>query len=381
MHDGAFGDLSLAPETVSLLTRYGFDRQTFESLRQKLASDAASGRAYDEGNKLRVKLEPPARDDVRPLAELGSTARRELAAVGERAIREGKVAAVVLAGGMATRFGGVVKAAVEVARGKTFLDLKLADIQASAARAKGRVPTLLMTSFATDADVTRMAQAANSEATPVETFAQFVSLRLERDGSLFRDSKGQVSPYAPGHGDLPFALRRSGVLAKLKAQGVTQLYVSNVDNLAATLDPAIVGAHLDAEKPITVEVADKAKGDKGGAPARVDGKLQIVEGFRFPSDFDQDQIPVFNTNTLLLDVDAIDRDFPLSWFAVTKEVEGKKVVQFERLCHELTAFLPTQMLGVSREGTDGRFMPVKDPPELQSRRPAIESLLEQRGAL
>ncbi|HEY6878597.1 MAG TPA: UTP--glucose-1-phosphate uridylyltransferase, partial [Polyangiales bacterium] len=273
------------------------------------------------------------------------------------------------------------KAAVEVARGKTFLDLKLADIRASAARADGRVPTMLMTSFATDADVSRMAQAANGAQVPVGTFSQFVSLRLERDGALFRDSKGEVSPYAPGHGDLPFALRRSGTLAKLREAGVEYLYVSNVDNLAATLDPAIIGAHLEAHKPITVEVADKAKGDKGGAPARVDGTLQIVEGFRFPSSFDQDAIPVFNTNTLILDVAAIDRDFPLSWFAVTKEVEGKKVVQFERLCHELTAFLPSQMLGVSREGADGRFMPVKDPPELNARRPAIESLLEQRGAL
>ncbi|HEY6877171.1 MAG TPA: UTP--glucose-1-phosphate uridylyltransferase, partial [Polyangiales bacterium] len=285
MNEGAFEDLSLGPATVSLLTRYGFDRHTFDTLRQKLVADAQAGRAYDEGNKLRGRIEPPAPGDVRPLPELGESARRELAARGEQAIRAGKVAAVVLAGGMATRFGGVVKAAVEVARGKTFLDLKLADIRASAARAEGRVPTMLMTSFATDADVSRMAQAANSAAAPVGTFSQFVSLRLERDGALFRDSKGEVSPYAPGHGDLPFALRRSGTLAKLREAGVEHLYVSNVDNLAATLDPAIIGAHLEAQKPITVEVADKAKGDKGGAPARVDGTLQIVEGFRFPSSF------------------------------------------------------------------------------------------------
>jgi UTP--glucose-1-phosphate uridylyltransferase len=381
MNEGAFEDLSLGPATVSLLTRYGFDRQVFETLRQKLAEDLARGRAYDDGNKLRGAIEPPATGDVRQLPELGTHARKELAARGEQAIRAGKVAAVVLAGGMATRFGGVVKAAVEVSRGKTFLDLKLADIRASAARAHGRVGTYLMTSFATDADVSRMAREANTAEAPVETFSQFISLRLERDGKLFRDSKGDISPYAPGHGDLPFALRRSGTLTKLREQGVTQIYVSNVDNLAATLDPAIVGAHLDAKKPITVEVADKAKGDKGGAPARVDGTLQIVEGFRFPTEFDQDQIPVFNTNTLIFDLDAIDRDFPLSWFAVTKEVEGKKVVQFERLCHELTKFLPTQMLGVSREGADGRFLPVKDPPELAKRRPSIESLLEQRGAL
>jgi UTP--glucose-1-phosphate uridylyltransferase len=377
MHEGVLGDLSLSAETVSLLERYGFDRKTFEALRERLASGALS----DASNRLPGRVEPPAPGDVVQLPALGSSEREALTRVGEQALREGKVAAVVLAGGMATRFGGVVKAAVPVARGKTFLDLKLADIHASAKRAGGRVPTYLMTSFATDAEVSRMARAASSPDAPVETFSQFVSLRLNRDGSLFRDGKGEVSPYAPGHGDLPFALRRSGALAKLRAAGVTQLYMSNVDNLAATLDPAIIGAHLRGGRAITVEVADKAKGDKGGAPARVDGALQIVEGFRFPPEFDQDAIPVFNTNTLIFELDAIDRDFDLSWFVVTKEVEGKKVIQFERLVHELTVFLPTQMLGVAREGSDGRFAPVKDPPELEKRRPAIESLLEQRGAI
>lgn len=377
MPEGALTDWSLSPETVSLLERYGFDKKTFELLQKKLVS----GELSDATNRLTGRVEPPAAGDVRPLPALGTSERKALAARGEQAIREGKVAAVVLAGGMATRFGGVVKAAVEVARGKTFLDLKLADIRASAERAGGRVTTYLMTSFATDAEVSRLARAATSTAAPVETFSQFVSLRLDKDGSLFRDGAGNVSAYAPGHGDLPFALRRSGALAKLRAAGVEQIYVSNVDNLAATLDPAIVGAHLEGRTPITVEVADKAKGDKGGAPARVDGTLQIVEGFRFPPSFDQDAIPVFNTNTLIFDLAAIDRDFDLSWFVVTKEVEGKKVIQLERLVHELTAFLPTQMLGVMREGADGRFMPVKDPPELETRRPAIERLLEQRGAL
>ena len=381
MHEVGFSDLSLDAETVSLLDRYGFERETFERLRQKLVQAKADGKPIDGDNHLRGRVEPPSAGDVVPLAQLGSSERKALSERGEQAIREGKVAAVVLAGGMATRFGGVVKAAVEVARGKTFLDLKLADIRGSAQRAGGRVATHLMTSFATDADVARMARAASSTEAPVETFAQFVSLRLEPSGALFHDSKGKVSPYAPGHGDLPFALRKSGTLAKLRKSGVEQIYVSNVDNLAATLDPAIIGAHLVGKKPITVEVADKAKGDKGGAPARVDGVLQIVEGFRFPSGFDQDAIPVFNTNTLIFDLAAIDRDFDLSWFTVTKEVDGKKAIQFERLVHELTAFLPSQMLGVTREGADGRFMPVKDPPELATRRPAIEHLLEQRGAL
>ena len=370
-------DLSLSQEEKALLERFGFDRETFESLRARLAR----GEATDAHNRIKGRVEPPKAGDVVQLPPPGSAARKELESRGEALIKDGKVACVILTGGMATRFGGVVKAAVEVARGKTFLDLKLADIAHAAERVKGKVPVYLMTSFATDADVTRLAKAATSERVPVETFPQYISLRVTADGQIFRDGDGEASPYAPGHGDLSFALRRSGVLQKLVQQGVTHIYMSNVDNLAATLDPAIIGAHLASGKAISVEVADKAKGDKGGAPARVDGVLQVVEGFRFPSDFDQDSIPVFSTNSFVIDLKAIDRDFDLTWFNVVKEVEGKKVIQFERLVGELTAFLPCHAIGVSREGDDGRFMPVKDPPELETRRPAIVSLLEKRGAL
>jgi UTP--glucose-1-phosphate uridylyltransferase len=377
MTDAVLTDLSLPAETAELLERYGFSRPSFEALRARLAR----GEASDASNRLRGTVEPPYPGDVKPLPALGSDARRELAERGSQAIEAGKVAAVVLAGGMATRFGGVVKAAVEVAEGKTFLDLKLADIRASAARALGRVPTYLMTSFATDHEVRRLAQAASSPEAPVATFAQFISLRLNPDGTLFRDARGEVSPYAPGHGDLPFALRRSGVLAKLREAGVSLVYMSNVDNLAATLDPAIIGAHLAAQCALSVEVADKAPGDKGGAPARVDGVLQVVEGFRFPEGFDQDAIPVFNTNSFVIELNALDRDFELSWFAVSKQVDGKKTIQFERLVGELSAFLPTNAIQVAREGDDGRFLPVKDPPELEARRATIVSVLGRRGAL
>ena len=57
--------------------------------------------------------------------------------------------------------------------------------------------------------------------------------------------------------------------------------VSNVDNLGARVDPVVVGMHLHGRQPLTCEVARK-EGDMGGAPVRVDGKLQLVEGPRFP---------------------------------------------------------------------------------------------------
>jgi UTP--glucose-1-phosphate uridylyltransferase len=206
-------------------------------------------------------------------------------------------------------------------------------------------------------------------------------LRLTPAGEVFREDDGRASPYAPGHGDLTFSLRRAGILSAFRAAGGRVLYMSNVDNLAATLDPAVIGAHLEAGAAITAEVAPKEAGDKGGAPARVDGRAQIVEAFRFPEGFDPDRIPVFNTNSFVLDAEKIDQDFGLTWFAVRKKVDGRDAVQFERLVGELTAFLPSSFLRVERHGVDGRFQPVKDPEEMSLRLPEIVQVLEARQVL
>ena len=364
-------------ETAELLQHYGFEDIPFESLRERLVQ----GKLGPAQNRIRGKVEPPDEGDLQALPPLGGDVRRALAERGEEAMRRGEVAAVVLAGGMATRFGGVVKAAVEVLDGQSFLDLKLQDITAVAERASARIPVYLMTSFATDEAIRKMAEPLSSERCPIKTFSQFISLRVTPEGELFKDGSGALSAHAPGHGDLTFALRRSGILEEFREAGGRVLMMSNVDNLTATLDPAIIGAHLESGAALTAEMAPKEPGDKGGAPARVDGRPQIVEAFRFPVDFDQERIPVFNTNTFVLDAEAIDAEFPLTWFAVNKTVDGKPAVQFERLVGELTSFLDSAFLRVERHGPDARFQPIKTPDDMDKVRPDIVKALKARGSL
>lgn len=363
------------PETQGVLDRFAFDAGVFETLRDRLRGSGVD----QQGNILTGAITPPAAGDVIQLPALGTPARAELNAQGGQAVAAGQVGVVILAGGMATRFGGVVKAAAEALDGRSFLDLKLADIQAVARRHGGRLPVFLMTSFATHDAVAALGAARATAEVPIETFPQFVSVRLQPDGELFVGNDGRPSLYATGHGDLTFALQRSGVLDRFRAAGGKHLVVSNVDNLAATVDAGVVGAHMAAGRPVTVEVAPKAPGDKGGAPARVDGVVQIVESFRFPPAFDQDSIPVFNTNTFVLDAVAVDRSFDLTWFAVKKTIDGREAVQFERLVGQVTAFLPSQFLRVDRDGPDGRFQPAKDPEELSARRDEIRRILSGRG--
>jgi len=104
----------------------------------------------------------------------------------------------------------------------------------------------------------------------------------------------------------------------------------------------VIGAHLAGGAKITCEVVRKEPGDKGGPPCRVDGVPQVVESFRFPPSFDEDTLPLFNVNSFVFDAEAIDRDFDLTFFRVEKKVDGAKVIQFERLVGQATAFLPTR---------------------------------------
>lgn len=354
--------------TPEELARHGFDDAVQAEFTRRAAertSNAVTGR-----------LEPMPPTSIAALPALGTPERARLRAAGLARIQRGEVGAIILAGGMATRFGGVVKAIVPAHGERSFLEVKWADIRAL----PGQVPIFVMASFAT-ADAIRAHIADQQLSAPYQVFVQNIALRLTPTGDVYRDAAGAVSPYATGHGDLTFSLRQSGVLRTFRAMGGKTLFMSNVDNLAATLDPAIIGLHDELGGEMTVEVAPKLPGDKGGAPALLDGVPQVIEGFRFPPSFDQDSIDVFNTNTFVFDAAALDRDFALPYYRVEKTVDGEKVIQFERLAGELTAFLSSRFIRVPRDGADCRFLPVKDPQEHERQRTLIADVVGSRRSL
>jgi UTP--glucose-1-phosphate uridylyltransferase len=317
------------------------------------ARGIAERRFSPDANVARGRIELAAPGDVEALDEIPGAEREELARLGQAAIESGKVAVAVLNGGMATRFGGVVKGIVEVAGGRSFLEIKR-----DQARRLGPVPFLIMNSFATHAASLEFLRRKGLEG-DVLPFEQEVSVRLTPQGEPLLDATGRVSLYAPGHGDFAESLDNSGLLRELARRGVEAIVLSNVDNLGAELDPVLVGLHLKRARPLTTEVARTLPGDVGGAPAFVDGKLQIVEGFRFPRGFDFTRVPFLATNTFVISRALLERQHELSWFYVEKNVDGKTAVQMERLVNELSRFAPTTYVATPRGGPRGRFFPIK----------------------
>jgi UTP--glucose-1-phosphate uridylyltransferase len=365
----------LPADVLGRLSHYGFDRARLVRLGERLAS------GNDDSGVVTGRIEAPYAGDVVELPPADSAERGELVALGSEALRQGKVALVVLAGGMATRMGGVVKALVEALPGKTFLDLRLGEVHNIERRFGTAPPFWLMTSDATDAGI-RRALGNLLDGQRIATFTQQLSLRLLPNGSLFLDAEGRPSEHAPGHGDLPDALRASGLLAPFLARGGHTLLLTNLDNLGGTLDPAIIGFHLKHGLPVTAEAVDKLDDDRGGIPVRVDGKLRVLEEFRIPPSFDPATVRVFNTNVFHVSARHL-QDLQMDWrfFTVKKSVGGVNVVQFERILNEITDTLGTRYLRPPRTGAESRFLPVKDTAELERRRPEIELVARARGML
>lgn len=337
------------------------------SIFENLAQRYREGSLTPASNRLTAQVESPGPQEITRMPAKGTPAYQELLRLGQDALNRGELGAVILSGGMATRFNYEhPKGCYPIFENQSFLELKVRWIR----KVAPKMPIYVMTSFATDAEVRQhFAEHADFGAGPeqVRFFSQYRFPRLRPDGSLFKSADGSEDFAAPGHGDFPEAIASSGLLDEFLAQGGKYLLFSNVDNLGATVDLAIVGWHIQHGHEMTVEVAAKAPGDKGGAPARVDGKLQLVEGFAFPEDFDQDAIPVFNTATYVFTAQALKRPGDLPWYVVDKKVDGETVIQFEHLAGDLSCHLSSGYLQIDR---DERFIPVKsqaDVPEAQAK--------------
>jgi UTP--glucose-1-phosphate uridylyltransferase len=368
----------------------GFDAQRLVVLASPLHARAGGEAtiAADERNRVAGVVEPPGPDDVFDAPAPSSSEHEALAAAGLAALRRGELAVCVMAGGMATRMGGVVKALVEAFDGRTFLDLRLAENATWSERAGVPLPLWLMTSEATDTPI-RDALARRKPGAHVATFMQDIALRLTEDGRLFAGDDGLPSTYATGHGDLPDALRRSGLLSTFAAHGGKYVLIANLDNLGAAIDTALLGAFIARGADVMVEVTAKVPGDRGGIPVWADAgggqgqvtrRLQVLEEFRLPKGFDAAAVRVFNTNTFLVRVDALMRvEVAWTWFEVRKKVGDRVAVQFERLLQELTAAMPAIYARVPREGVASRFLPVKDHDELAARQGDIRAVATARG--
>jgi UTP--glucose-1-phosphate uridylyltransferase len=317
------------------------------------------------------------------IAQWGETEKRTYHEKGAALLGAGKVATLAMAGGMATRMAGVVKALMPISDSVNFIDarreverVRLEELGVPSAV----LPMWLMTSLATHDALAEFVIKTNRQDT-VQLFRQDVGIRFTSGGDVWRDSSGALGISAAGHGCLIDALRRSGLLEAFLACGGEFVFIVNIDNIAATLSPAIVGwlaSHESASG--LVEVCDRFPADSGGVVLHNHdtGLDEIVEEFRLPVGFSGSDASIFNTNTFLVRADVLlHAPVVPAWLEIEKQVNGQPVIQFERLIQELTTVVKMLYLRVPREGNDTRFLPLKDMTDLTARKDEIAALLKR----
>lgn len=82
-----------------------------------------------------------------------------------------------------------------------------------------------------------------------------------------------LSWYPPGHGDFYDTFRNSGLLKKFIGEGREYCFLSNIDNLGATVDLNILNKLVGEERASTpfefvMEVTDKTRADVKVAPVQ-----------------------------------------------------------------------------------------------------------------
>jgi UTP--glucose-1-phosphate uridylyltransferase len=257
-------------------------------------------------------------DSIQPVESLPDLA---VAAAGEPAGRAALSRTVViqLNGGLGTSMGlDKAKSLLPVRPGVTFLDLIAAQVLHIRHETGVGLPLLLMNSPATHDDTLQALArypglAAGQQGIPLS----FLQHRVPRiDKATGRPVTWPDNPELewcpPGHGDIYLALVTSGILRHLLDAGYRYAFVSNADNLGASLDLGILGYFAGHHLPFLMEVTERTEADrKGGHLARQrHGGLVLRELAQCPpAEADQFQDirkhRYFNTNNLWVDLQAI----------------------------------------------------------------------------
>ena len=117
------------------------------------------------------------------------------------------------------------------------------------------------------------------------------------------DSNTAFNP--PGHGSVFYDLYHSGLLSSFLDKGVDYIFISNADNLAASLDNKIISYLSTSECPFLIELTPKTPADvKGGTLINYDGSLKLWEIAQVADGQHQMFMnqPYFNTNNIWVSV-------------------------------------------------------------------------------
>ena len=299
------------------------------------------------------------------LMETAAEQPAELSAIGERVLREGKVAVLVAAGGMSTRLGAATlrgNVSIGPVTRRTIFELQARKISAVMRRYSIEAPVVVFTSAPVHQQVVRsLTRVDEAPALDFVSAPGYPVLNLAAMPVIDTDN-GELLLAGGGHGELPRFLVASPVYATLRNVGVEHVFYFQYANVLEPIcDPVFIGFHVARALQMSLKAIQDYRPDEPmGRLAEVDGRLVAVpHHLRDDSPFWSQRYPA-NTGAMLFSMDFLEKVAAvpnLPWYRVDHYVpESSYLLKAEQSILDALSFADRAgILVVSRE----EYAPVK----------------------
>lgn len=256
------------------------------------------------------------RGEFSPLAALQvseiESRRDEFAAAGIKALKEGKVAACLLAGGMGTRLGSDnPKGMYDIGLTKPVFIFQriIENLLDTVKQADGAyIRLFIMTSEKNNDATINFLKEHNYFGYPEEKitfFKQDMAPASDYNGKVYMEGKGRISTSPNGNAGWYASMLKAGLRDLIQKEGIEWIDIFAVDNVLQRIaDPCFVGATLLAGVTCGAKVVRKnAPDEKVGVMCLEDGKPSIVEYYELSQEMmdakDENGDPAYNYGVIL----------------------------------------------------------------------------------
>ena len=308
--------------------------------------------------------------------------------LGEKEIKQGKLAAVTMAGGQGTRLGhDGPKGTYDIGLDshKSLFELLSENIKNEAKKFNVVVPWFIMTSDENNEATINFFKEHNffgyEYNKNIFFFKQGKLPMVDTEGKILIGEDGLIKQAADGHGGVYEALLKNGMIEKMKQMGIEWIYIGGVDNcLAKIVDPVFLGVTIDKGVIGASKSVVKANPqEKVGVFCKKNGRPSIIEYTEISPEMaeavDQDGELLYGESNILCHVfqlSAIEKmaSEPLPYHSAFKkatyiDANGNKIIPTSPNAYKFEAFLfdafgELDDMAVFRVKREEEFAPVKN---------------------
>ena len=308
--------------------------------------------------------------------------------IGKKAIKEGKLAAVTMAGGQGTRLGhNGPKGTFDIGLDshKSLFELLSDNLKEEGKKYDVTIPWFIMTSRENNKATLEFFEKNKyfgyQKDKNVFFFIQGELPMMDTEGKILIGGDGLIKQAADGHGGIYESLVKSGMTQKMKQLGMEWVFIGGIDNcLVKMVDPVLMGIAIDKSVTVACKSVVKANPqEKVGVFCRRNGKPNVIEYSEITEEMaearDENGELLYGESHILCNlfsVDAVERmgANPLPYHVAYKKAtyidkNGNLVVPDSPNAYKFEAFLfdafgKVDEMAILRVKREEEFAPVKN---------------------